>query len=287
MRDLNIESTIAAVRSSVSKAEHSTEVRARREEGGADDWFHEYQVAQSLAVAFEQLMVLADGLGLRGTYREIRKCRNEALKYSDGLSTFDTDPDGEVHLRAAGGLRRLVSSLEAAYGLSSRVVSKDLVEVLQASEYAITDPSCFPHPPASEADVHHRIEAVLKCVFPKLQTNPPIPKPIKNFKPDTGLPSVRTLVEYKFVQSKDDLSRVADEILADTRGYISRDWDNFIFVIYETRRLKGEKDWNDLLRECGTAWHTRAVVIRGEPAPDVSKKTRTPRKTGGKGGASY
>lgn len=161
------------------------------------------------------------------------------------------------------------------------MVSKDIVDVLRATQYAITDRNCFRELPANELDVHHRVEAVLKCIFPDLKHAPAVSKPIKNFKPDTGIPSMRTLLEYKFIQQKADVDRVVDEILADTRGYKSSEWDSFVFLIYETRRLKPEREWNDLLRECGTAVNTQAVVICGEVP--IQKSTSSKRSTRVKG----
>jgi hypothetical protein len=112
---------------------------------------------------------------------------------------------------------------------------------------------------------------------------PPVPKAVKYFIPDTGLPSMRTLVEYKFVPSEKDASRIANEILADTRGYKSNEWDRFVFLIYETHRFRRESEWNQLLEQCGTAHNAQAIVICGESPKrrvakvkrSVGKKTRT------------
>ena len=60
---------------------------------------------------------------------------------------------------------------------------------------------------------------------------------------------------------------MADEILADTRGYVSADWDTFVYVIYETHRFRTETEWNEFLKACGTAVNTRAIVLCGEPPP--------------------
>ena len=109
-----------------------------------------------------------------------------------------------------------------------------------------------------------RTEAVLRCIFPDLRTKPPVPKPIKNFEPDTGLPSIRALIEYKFVENEQDAKRVSGEILADTRGYVSKDWDSFIYVVYETRRIKRENEWQELMRESGVGENTKVIVISGE-----------------------
>jgi hypothetical protein len=155
-------------------------------------------------------------------------------------------------------------AIEATFGGGPGSVTKEIVEILRATQYAITDRECFAGPPDSESAVHVRIEAVLRCVFPDLLTKPQITKPIKNFVPDTGLPSVRTLIEYKFIESRKDAKRVGDEILADTRGYVSKEWHNFIYVVYETRRVKRESEWEQLMRASGVGDSTRVIVISGE-----------------------
>ena len=278
MREVNIESTVTSVRSLINQAERSVWALARHKYGGSDDGGHFHTIVTSLYAAYSQLMLMAESLGLTHMYDQIRKSYDEAIDRKDGMSARETDPAGEPYLLVEWELNRFASSFEAVYGLRpSHVVSKDVIDVLRATQYAITDRNCFAEPPASEADVHRRIEAVLKCVFPDLDHKPPIPKPVKNFEPDTGLPSMRTLIEYKFIQTIADAKRVADEILADTCGYKSSDWDKFVFVIYETKRLKPEEDWNRLLDQCGTAFNTEAIVLCGE-APKAKARAKKPRR---------
>ncbi len=276
MRNVNIESTVTSVRALINEAKRNLRFVGQHDYGGADDWWYYATITSSLNCAYTQLMIMTESLGLTHTYDQIRKCYDEAAGHKDGFSACEHDPDGELYLLAESALRRFVSSVEAVYGMaSSHVVSKDVIEVLRATQYAITDRNCFAQLPASEADVHQRIETVLRCIFPDLDHKPPIPKAVKNFEPDTGLPSIRTLVEYKFIQTNEHVKRVADEILADTCGYKSSEWDKFVFVIYETKRLKPERDWNRLLHQCGTALNTEAIVLCGEaPKPKSTLKKR-------------
>jgi hypothetical protein len=276
MRDISVEATVASVQMLISKAEVSLRTLSRHEYSGSEDCWASASIISSLHSAYLQLSILTEALGLTQTHNQIRKSHDEAVAHKDGISAWNTDPDGEPYLMAEFELRRFVTSIEAVYGMkSSDVVSKNVVEVLRATQYAITDRNCFKEPPASEADVHHRVEAVLKCIFPDLRPKPPIAKSVKNFVPDTGLPSIRTLVEYKFIQDKSEVGRVADEILADTRGYKTSEWDKFIFLVYETHRFKPEKEWNSLLLECETAFNTQAIVICGEaPKPKGPAKVK-------------
>jgi hypothetical protein len=68
------------------------------------------------------------------------------------------------------------------------------------------------------------------------------------------------------------VKRVVDEVLADTRGYSSKEWERFLFVIYETVRLKPEVQWRAMLRENNIPASTDVIVISGESAR--TKSTR-------------
>lgn len=135
-------------------------------------------------------------------------------------------------------------------------------------------------PPKDEAEVHARIEGILKCHFSDLKTKPSITKPIKNFVPDSGIPSIRTLIEYKYVQTKEQARILVDQVLADTRGYHSTAWGSLVFVIYETHRVYSEDDWKRHLRECDLDDSFSVVVLQGEEAtPLVVAPKRTNQKS--------
>lgn len=263
---VDVEGAISFALSSISVADEcASHMRANTGASGFDDFDSANGLYESIELAYEALLLLTETLGLEDATKRLSAAYSKAKKHEDGLHRVQADPYGNVESIEAGRLRRVAKGLQSVFGIGkSSIVSKDILSILRATQYAITDPGCFSESPQSEADVHHRVEAVLRCVFPDLRSKLPVSKPIKNFEPDTGLPSVKTLVEYKFVENMADVKRVADEILADTRGYVSSDWNNFVFLIYETKRLKSETEWNNLLHDCGTAANTQAIVICGE-----------------------
>ena len=212
--------------------------------------------------AFLELEFLLEQLNAPVTLKTVLT-DHEAAK-SDFMKS-EMAPYGEPISYWALRLRQYVRTVETTMGSSSpSQITKDIIEILRATAYSITDRSCFAAPPTNEGEVHARVEAVLRCLFTDLRHKPPIGKPIKNFEPDTGLPSVRTLIEYKFVSRDEEVKRVADEVLADTRGYVSKEWEQFVYVIYETRRLKPEGQWNELMRASGVGAETQVVVLSGE-----------------------
>jgi hypothetical protein len=164
-------------------------------------------------------------------------------------------------------LRQYCDVFEAMYVQPKKKQPKteptDLETILERSEKYILSQDIFGWVPCSEADIHGRIEELLGCFFRRILHKPTLPKPIKSFVPDTGLPSIRTLVEYKYVASSEDAKRIVDEILADLGGYQSEDYDRFVFVIYETHRCVRHNDWEDVLNQSKPTTPIRVVLLKG------------------------
>lgn len=227
-----------------------------------DDWHNPAWMIES---CFLQLLALTEGLALP-ELRAMVNAEYQAIKSKKGFTASDTDPDGEAYSPVLGRINCFVYALHKLYHQEpTRGVNKDLIRIVRDMQYVITNKDLFRVAPASENDVHVRIEGILKCVYPDLKRKPVLTKQIKNFEPDTGISSLRTLIEYKFLSKAEDAAIIADQLLADTRGYQSREWSNFLYVIYETHRFRTEKDWNQLLQESGVSPATTAVVLSGEP----------------------
>ena len=170
--------------------------------------------------AFVYTLVLLEVKGLRKTYDRVGEIIFEKAK-KEGFFKTAMGSDEEDYLVWVEILRTYVDALGTHYNVirPADIVTTDLLSVIKASLYSITDKLLFFRAPSNEAEVHARVEGVLKCVFPDLKHKPQLTKPIKNLEPDTGLPSVRTLIEYKFISTEDDTKIISDQILADTRGY--------------------------------------------------------------------
>jgi hypothetical protein len=220
--------------------------------------------------AFMHLLVLLEALGLAAARehasQDYQDARTNFLKmdWFEGEAYFEWTDRLSIHLHA----------LEATFGIKDdQVIERDLHSILRNMEYTIADRSVFGGPPSNETELHRRAEVILRSVFgSEVLTKPPIAKTIKNFVPDTGIPSAKTLIEYKFIGNRRDLGRIADQVLADTRGYTSRNWNHFAFMIYEVERFKSEAQWNRLLSECDSADRTTAIVVRGSGASAAKRR---------------
>jgi hypothetical protein len=147
----------------------------------------------ALDLAYTQLIILFESLELPAAAQDVRdvyaKASKEMLKSESG-------PDGELYLYWAFPARRFQQALADTFVISpEQTVTRDVESIIRASTYAITDKNVYPAAPANEDDVHRRIEAILKCVFTDTLHKPRLAKAIKNFEPDTGIPSIKTLVQ--------------------------------------------------------------------------------------------
>jgi hypothetical protein len=216
--------------------------------------------ASYVELAYVKLQCLCEVLELPLLRNDVSK--SMVVAGENGFIATDTHPGGDSYLLAPRSIMKHVFALRSIFLTEpSQTITKDLETILRAMTYSIVDRNAFGEAPFNEEEVHHRVEAVLRCIFPDLLHKPRITKQIKHFEPDTGIPSIRTLIEYKFVNDENDCKRVADEILADTRGYASPDWQGLIFVFYETRPLRSEVQWRQMLRTCDVAAELSSVVV--------------------------
>jgi hypothetical protein len=149
------------------------------------DWWDGYnnndslmeQAAQdALRRCFELVLYLADVLNLGRTYDRIATAFAQAQE--EGLLKHEMGFE-EPFLVWPVVLRDYLDAFRSGYVAESpTAVLKDLESMLRESVYSITDKRVFDEPPANETDVHNRMEAVLRCVFPDLKRKPSLSKAI-------------------------------------------------------------------------------------------------------------
>jgi hypothetical protein len=279
MDDRRISSILADVQEAMvtaGKAFDEAVVEPMYRGGDVNDW--ELPNADwNIEIVFLKLLVACDALCLPSLRDQVLQTLAAARKHPQRFSAAEVGPDDPYAVWLAVA-RQSTNAIETiARPQSPHAVTKDVAEILRASAYSISDPKLFSAPPSDEDEVHLRIEGILKCVFPDLKHKPSLNKPIKNYQPDTGLPSIKTLIEYKFIADRKSIPTIADQIFADTRGYHSPEWDTFLYVIYETRRFQPERQWQILLESAGVPSNSQVIVISGEPLapaplPRVRKK---------------
>jgi hypothetical protein len=242
-----------------------------------DDWIDtgddNIDPSWQIEICFIQILAIAETLGQMSIHQLLMKEYSMITSSKDRFNASSETPDGDCYSSVLSRIRKYKTALQGYFSdIQSTMISRDVLQILRNIHYSITDRDVFVNPPKNENEVHLRIENILKCFFPDLKHKPSLTKAIKNFEPDTGISSIKTLIEYKFLSRREEASSIADQILADTRGYVSGVWKRFIYVIYETNRFKTETEWNQLLKDSGVPQNTCVVVLSGVPHNAANRK---------------
>lgn len=97
-----------------------------------------------------------------------------------------------------------------------------------------------------EKDVQSFLYPILKSHFEDLEDEFFLPKYAGiSYKPDFGIPSIKLLIEIKFLRQKSDLKKIQKEIIDDSVGYIksSNKYKEIIVYIYNHKNLPVEEKY--------------------------------------------
>lgn len=105
-----------------------------------------------------------------------------------------------------------------------------LEQILQGTGKLIYDKSIIP---SNEADVRREIYNLMIHVFPDTVREIPFSRPVKTFKADIGVRSLKTAIEYKFATNLEEVKTILGGIFEDMTAYDgSDDWKYFYAVFY-------------------------------------------------------
>ena len=82
-----------------------------------------------------------------------------------------------------------------------------------------------------EASLDKLIEAFLTPIFPDLNSNPSLTLAESYRQPDSSIPSLKLLLEYKFIKNRTEIRKVIDEAQADIRNYAKSPWECLYIII--------------------------------------------------------
>src|SRR5882724_10093331 len=134
----SIDEVLAAIRENLSEADRMLNT-------GQDGSWH-------IEEAFVTMRMLLETAGLPVALEAFEEMEAVARNNWDAV---ETDESGEAFYRGAGKLYRYIRAVEATFGLPKETsVTKDVVQILRATQYSITDKRCFQHSPANETKVH-------------------------------------------------------------------------------------------------------------------------------------
>ena len=105
----------------------------------------------------------------------------------------------------------------------------------------------------NEADVQRIVWTMLRPTFPDLVDEDYLPKfGAKNYRADFGIPSLRLLIEAKYVSASKTVAEIQDEVQADIIGYreSTSEYTAILFFVYDTRgELTAHSELHRVIKE--------------------------------------
>ena len=147
-----------------------------------------------------------------------------------------------------------------------------LEQILRGTSKMLTDKNIEP---SNEAEVRKEVYNTLIHVFPDTVREIPISKVSKAYKPDIGIKSLKTAIEYKFVDSEQEVKTAIGGIFEDINGYEgSNDWTTFYAVIYMTDNFMTESQIKAEFELSKVPYNWKPIIAFGKGKRIGNPKTK-------------
>jgi hypothetical protein len=200
-----------------------------------DEWGDmEYEVlAWHLEKSLRSIGVLAERLGAPSIEREIAALRKRKL---DEISRpYDGDIHSEIYSLASACFAPLKAMTDAHAVTAHTVLQSIIKNTAQIVQMRGVSPT-------NEADVRNAVLEVCRLAFPDAIKEVGIPQLLTSSRADIGISSLRTVIEFKFITDKDDMSNALKGVYSDMKTYRNPDWDTFYGVFYMTQPFFNDDD---------------------------------------------
>ncbi len=242
----------------------------------------EYEFHLHLERTFAALAIVLDAAGLSETRSDVatawKKFLDKGLTKTEQLYDYHvvTNDAYDLLRDTIGALGVLVGNHANAY---DQLQAQKLEELLRGTANLVHRRG---NPPMKEKDVQDVMNDYLGVCFNDYVKEPVIAGGLKAFRPDGGVRSLKTAIEFKFVRSRQELNTALGGIFEDSAGYKgSADWVRFFSVVYMTEPFEREARFkSELVRgECFT-W--TPILVNGSAKVDDEEVDAKPRRRAGK-----
>lgn len=165
--------------------------------------------------------------------------------YLSGRSIYQPEGHAEL-LKVIGKARQLAADPQVP---SSAPSISNLIQILsrfrECSQY-------IKSPPMDEREVQDILWIMLRSEYDRVEREETLPRfGAKSYRPDFGIPDLRTLVEVKFVAEKISVASIQEGILADLPAYVSdaSAYDAVVVLVYDyAHKLRDPRKFVEDLR---------------------------------------
>lgn len=275
-RPLNSETLLKEIEADIRRALVSVRELEDYQHHGSPEPFDEEEETENLAFQCDlikrKVLSVLEILSLLETVNELRSEFDEAELLKWGWH-------GDVAYSAKLGVLRSYADIAAhACGKKQplRETRSILRNILESLGHLISSESKCP---GTEPELQRFLYVYIQAAFPDVLREVAVPKGFKEFRPDYGIPSIRTAVELKFCNDANEVKTALSGIYEDVCGYAEGEWDYFYAVIYVTDFSLTQKQAEAYIDACGKAENWDVVVVHGPGARKKAASTNA--STGG------
>lgn len=206
---------------------------------------------------FRDTAILAERMALPGYRKEVLRTRKA---FKDLTATEMPPWEIMFHSPPLAAARTVFNSIATMFE-GREVTGLHIFETILHNTSKIIERAGLM--PSSEAQVREAVRGILQLAFRDVIREIPIPKSIKVYRPDIGVPSLMAAAEYKFIDLMQEAKAALEGIYADMRGYAgNHTWRNFYAVLYMTENFynQADVDYEFRLVKADVNW-TPLVVI--------------------------
>ncbi len=219
-----------AVTVAVRKAVSEWEVRFVFEQSSEGPEADKEYVAYLLRISYLTIQCFLEKHGFKLISEHLKEKWKERENdlFSSYMSRYIDEPMLKVadsFWEVLASVKNVVSAGESTGYQKTDVRIKNILEAIPASAHILK------YSIQSENDIDRLAESLLLPLYPDLNSSPSLTLADSYRQPDSALPSIKTLVEYKIISTKEAKSKVVDEMQADIRNYYQQPWEHLIFGI--------------------------------------------------------
>jgi hypothetical protein len=198
---------------------------------------------------------LAERMGIASIAVETTK----AIRNRKNLAKTDREFEGEIHCAALSHARACFAPL-AAMTAAKNVTAHDVLRTILRSTGKIM---AMKGPPKNEAEVRNAVLEIFQLAFNDAVRDVPIPKRVSHYKVDIAVRSLRAAIEFKYVDSRDQMKIALEGVYADMRAYHDREWETFYSVFYMTGPYYTQEEIDEefLYVDADKTW--QPIVVQG------------------------
>lgn len=259
---VNMESVVDELERLLSLASQHVDAVANARSDKDPDHYYEEEGHISEAVGRARKVI---GLALEvAGARQWRKRADAELKKS-AQDVVSHNDQGDPYSPALEAVYSWLEILKTVYGIKSGLTAQR-AHLRHLLEQTADIMHMFNVEPTKEKDISDRVYEVIKLSFPDAVFEPKLSRPLGFFKPEFGIRSLGTLVEYKYTVNEAATKKIFAGIYEDMKVYSGiQEWEQFIAVVYvadDSANMKAlRSEWD--MGVMNDAWELILVGGRG------------------------